>query len=45
LLPDKTFLDNYNGWLVIFSRAEISDWDAVGKREWLSVGEKRIEVV
>jgi hypothetical protein len=33
------------GWLVIFSRKEVSDWDAVGKREWVSEGGKRIEVI
>ncbi len=34
-----------NGWLVIFSRTEVSDWDAVGKREWVESGGKRIEVI
>ncbi|RKZ37661.1 MAG: ATP-binding protein, partial [Gammaproteobacteria bacterium] len=33
------------GWLVIFSRTEVSDWDAVGKREWVESGGKRIEVI
>ena len=34
-----------NGWLMIFSRTEVSDWDAVGKREWVESGGKRIEVI
>ena len=34
-----------NGWLMIFSRTEVSDWDAVGKREWLEEEGKRIEVI
>jgi len=34
-----------NGWLVIFSRAEVSDWDAVGKQEWVESGGKKIEVI
>jgi hypothetical protein len=33
------------GWLVIFSRKEVSDWDAVGKREWVEEGGKKIEVI
>ncbi|HID99490.1 MAG TPA: AAA family ATPase [Thiotrichaceae bacterium] len=33
------------GWLVIFSRKEVSDWDGVGKRESLLEGGKRIEVI
>ncbi len=33
------------GWLVIFSRAKVSDWDAVGKREWVEEEGKRIEVI
>jgi hypothetical protein len=33
------------GWLVIFSRKEVSDWDAVGKREWVEEEGKRIEVI
>jgi AAA+ ATPase superfamily predicted ATPase len=33
------------GWLVIFSRKDVSDWDAVGRREWVEEEGKRIEVV
>jgi len=33
------------GWLVIFSRKAIEDWDTVGKREWAEEGGKRIEVI
>jgi len=33
------------GWLVIFSRKKVEDWDAVGKHEWLEEGGKKIEVV
>ncbi|MDM8562283.1 ATP-binding protein, partial [Candidatus Marithioploca araucensis] len=33
------------GWLVIFSRKNVSDWDAVGKREWVEEEGKRIEVI
>ena len=33
------------GWLVIFSRKAVFDWDAVGKREWVEEGGKRIEVI
>jgi hypothetical protein len=33
------------GWLVIFSRKNVSDWDAVGKREWVSGSGKKIEVI
>ncbi len=33
------------GWLVIFSRKDVSDWDAVGRREWVEEEGKRIEVI
>ena len=33
------------GWLVIFSRKAIEDWDTVGKREWATEGGKKIEVI
>jgi hypothetical protein len=33
------------GWLVIFSRKAVSDWEAVGKREWVEEEGKRIEVI
>jgi len=33
------------GWLVIFSRQEVEDWEMVGKREWVEEGGKRIEVI
>jgi hypothetical protein len=33
------------GWLVIFSRKAIKDWDMVGKREWATEGGKGIEVI
>jgi hypothetical protein len=34
-----------NGWLIIFSRREIKDWDAVGKREFIEEAGKQIEVI
>jgi len=34
-----------HGWLVIFSRKAVSDWDAIGKREWVEKGGKKIEVI
>ncbi len=34
-----------SGWLIIFSRTEIKDWEAVGKREMVEEEGKRIEVV
>lgn len=34
-----------SGWLMIFSRKAISDWEAVGKREWIEEEGKRIEVI
>ena len=34
-----------SGWLVIFSRGEVKDWDAVGKREFVEEEGKRIEVI
>jgi len=34
-----------SGWLVIFSRKAVDDWDKVGKREWAPEGGKRIEVI
>jgi hypothetical protein len=52
LTEGKEQLANYlqrlsleQGWLVIFSRKEVSDWDAVGKREWVEEGGKKIEVI
>ncbi len=33
------------GWLVIFSRKEVTDWEAVGKQKAYSAGGKRIEVI
>ncbi len=34
-----------NGWLVIFHRATVTDWDAVGKREFVTEAGKQIEVI
>ncbi len=34
-----------SGWLVIFSRGEVKDWDAVGKREFVEERGKKIEVI
>ncbi|MEN8218141.1 MAG: AAA-like domain-containing protein [Pseudomonadota bacterium] len=34
-----------NGWLMILSRREIKDWDAVGKRELIEEAGKQIEVI
>jgi hypothetical protein len=34
-----------SGWLVIFNRGEVTDWDAVGKRELLEEDGKKIEVI
>jgi len=33
------------GWLVIFSRKEVTDWEAVGKQKTYSEGGKRIDVI
>ena len=33
------------GWLIIFSRGEVKDWDGVGRRESISEGGKKIEVI
>jgi hypothetical protein len=33
------------GWLMIFSRKEVSDWEAVGKREKIEEGGKKIDVI
>ena len=34
-----------NGWLMIFHRGVIQDWDAVGKREFITFAGKQIEVI
>ena len=34
-----------SGWLVIFNRKAVEDWDEVGKREWVHEAGKRIEVI
>ncbi|MDM8524780.1 aspartyl protease family protein, partial [Desulfococcaceae bacterium HSG8] len=34
-----------SGYLLIFSRAKITDWDTVGKREKYEVRGKKIEVI
>jgi len=34
-----------SGWLVIFSRKAVDDWDKVGEREWVEEKGKRIEVI
>ena len=34
-----------SGWLMIFSRGNIKDWKAVGKREQHDVAGKQIEVI
>ncbi|MEA1967146.1 MAG: ATP-binding protein, partial [Thermodesulfobacteriota bacterium] len=34
-----------NGWLVIFSRSEVKDWEKVGKREQIKEQNKEIEVI
>jgi hypothetical protein len=34
-----------HGWLIIFSRGEVTDWDAVGKREAVEHAGKHIEVI
>ncbi len=34
-----------SGWLIIFSRSEIKDWDRVGKREVVEESGKQIEVI
>jgi hypothetical protein len=34
-----------NGWLIIFSRGEVTDWEAVGKREAIEHDGKKIEVI
>ena len=42
------YLDRLNltsGWLIIFSRGEVADWDSVGKREQIKEAKKNIEVI
>lgn len=34
-----------NGWLIIFHRGKVTDWDAVGKREFITFAKKQIEVI
>ncbi|MDM8559886.1 hypothetical protein, partial [Candidatus Parabeggiatoa sp. HSG14] len=34
-----------NGWLIIFHRGKVSNWDAVGKREQVTFDGKQIEVI
>jgi hypothetical protein len=34
-----------SGWLIIFNRKPIKDWEAVGKREWIEEQGKKIEVI
>jgi hypothetical protein len=52
LIDGKTQLVDYlqrlsldSGWLIIFSRKPVEDWDAVGKREFIEEGGKRIELI
>lgn len=40
---DRISLDS--GWLVIFSRGEVTDWDAVGRRQHIEEKNKKIEVI
>ncbi|RJQ24540.1 hypothetical protein C4565_09550 [Candidatus Parcubacteria bacterium] len=40
---DRLSLDS--GWLIIFSRGEITDWQAVGRREQIGEQGKQIEVI
>ncbi len=40
---DRLSLDS--GWLIIFSRGTVSDWNKVGKRDKIEGGGKKIEVV
>lgn len=40
---DRLSLDS--GWLVIFNRGEVTDWDAVGRREHIEEENKKIEVI
>lgn len=40
---DRLSLDS--GWLIIFSRHEVTDWDAVGKRELIKENNKEIEII
>ncbi|MCP4353077.1 MAG: ATP-binding protein [Desulfobacterales bacterium] len=40
---DRMSLDS--GYLLIFSRAKVTDWDKVGRREKYDVREKRVEVI
>ncbi|RKZ54571.1 MAG: ATP-binding protein [Candidatus Parabeggiatoa sp. nov. 2] len=34
-----------NGWLIIFHRGKVTNWDAVGKREFVTEAGKQIEVI
>jgi hypothetical protein len=34
-----------SGWLIIFNRKPVKDWETVGKREWLEEDGKKIEVI
>ncbi len=40
---DRISLDS--GWLVIFSRGEVTDWDAIGRRQHIEEKNKKIEVI
>ena len=52
LIDGKTQLVDYlqrlsldSGWLIIFNRKPIKDWDAVGKREFVEESGKKIEII
>jgi len=34
-----------SGWLIIFSRHEVKDWDKVGRRQYIKENNKKIEVI
>ncbi len=34
-----------SGWLIVFNRGEVEDWDSVGRRETLAEDGKQIEVI
>ena len=38
-------LSLHSGWLIIFSRGEVTNWDEVGRREYIEESGKQIEVI
>lgn len=45
LINNKRYFSLPKGWLVIFHRGVVKDWDTVGKREFVTETSKQIEVI